>query len=380
MIPERHDENMTNKEEKASRSRKKILIGLLIAAAIVAGSVSISRDFMTFSFGFETALTEPVGGRKLQQASGPKLVWFFTYPEAGATYVLHLLHEITGLATATNYGTVMMDTAGKIYQPNDDSIPVYLDRVGPHYNALLPPPDTYVVTRTHSYGTCFDCAPWKYLGPTAKLRHMKINSYASKIVGGIPSTNKYTMDNVAKMLVMYRDPMDLAVARFNHRVNKWKMLGDAESIAKYTNDHDGYRRYCKDQDASQWADTEKNWYEHGEFWDEAHTLPCRAEFVKIFEFYNMAERVRNFHGLPTMRVRLNDFARNLGETAGKVLEFIEQPYQGLPDENKLGQGEGQFFYFYTNEERKMVARLAKKMCDTIVWDDGFGPLLTKYLL
>lgn len=364
-----------------NRSKKNTLVGVVITTIFMMGCAFLVKDLPTDYFHNASAKTESIETRNLQAtgSTAPKIVWFFTYPESGTTYILHLLHIMSGRSTATNYGTVMMDESGKIFLAKDDSIPVYTDKVGPHYNTLLPPPDRYVLTRTHSYGTCFDCPPWKYLGPTAKLRHMKINTYASKIAGGITSTNKYTMDSVEKMIVMYRDPLDLAVARFFHRVNKWTLLGDTENIEKYSLDAQGYQKYCSEQDKSHWFEQEKTWYKHGGFWEISLKVPCRSEFVKIFEFYNMAERVHNFHGLAEMPVKLNDFASNLAETAGNVLTFLEQPYVGQPPENKLGTGEGQFSYFYSDEQKKAVAQLAKQVCDPYVWETGFGPLLSQFL-
>jgi len=386
-IPELPDAQLSDNEQKTTQRKKKYtLIGLFIAAIVGSGCMLVRKDLLVSSFNAVITQSEPTQDRQLQVTGDPpKLVWFMSYPESGTTYVLHLIHQCSGMATATNYGTVMMDDVGKIYQPNYDSIPVYLDRPGPHFNSKdLPKPETFVLTRTHSYGTCFDCPPWKYLGPTSKLRHLKINTYASKLNGGIARTIKYTMDNVGKMLIMYRDPMDLAVARFYHRINKWKMNGDVENVSRYPNTMAGYRKYCRDQDDSEWKESEKNWYEHGGYWEEAKRVPCRSEFVRIFEFYKMAERVRIFHGLVTMRVKLNDFAVNLPQVSGDVVNFLDQPYLGPPAENKLGQGESQFFYFYSNEERKAVAKLAKamladSMSEPYAWDFGFGPMLSQYL-
>jgi len=378
-------ESNISEPRSMQRYRKNALIGMFTAAIFMGSAFLVNK--LPVNLFDNAAKTEPTEDRNLQatgrnlQATGnpPKVVWFFTYPESGTTYILHLLHVMSGRSTASNYGTVMMNENGKIYVPETDSVPVYEDRVGPHYNTLLPPPDRYVLTRTHSYGTCFDCPPWKYLGPTAKLRHMKINTYASKITGGIASTNKYKMDDVEKMIVMYRDPLDLAVARFFHRVNKWALLGDTDSVAKYPLDVVGFKKYCHEQDNSNWLSSEKNWYQHGGFWEISSKIPCRSEFVKIFEFYNMAERVHNFHGLAEMRVKLRDFATDLGGTGGNILKFLEQPYVGQPTENKLGAGEGQFYYFYDDEQRKAVAQLGKRMCSQYVWDTGFGPMLTKFL-
>jgi hypothetical protein len=383
-IPESPDALLSDNEQKTTQRTKTFTwIGLFIFAIVGSGCMFVRKDLLASSFNVAAIQSEPTQNRQLQEgATAPKVVWFMSYPESGTTYVLHLIHLVSGLSTATNYGTVMMDDNGKIYKPTSDSIPVYIDRVGPHYNsAVLPKPETYVLTRTHSYGTCFDCAPWKYLGPTSKLRHLKINTYASRLVGGIPKTNKYKMDDVEKMLVLYRDPMDLAMARFNHRLNKWKLIGDVQNVARYPNTAAGYKRYCRDQNDSEWHEQEKNWYEHGGFWEEAKNVPCRSEFVRIFEFYNMVERVRTFHGLATMRVKLNDFAVNLPQVSGDVVNFLSQPYLGPPAENKLGTGEGQFSSFYTDAERTAIAKLAKKMFtnEPAVWEFGFGPILEKYL-
>lgn len=377
-IPDSPDMDTTSKKPSfGRRTGMKALLGLLAGGAIVVAGAFLRKDQHT-NFLPVTAVNDNSPGSRQLQATEPDIVWFFTYPESGTTYIMHLFHVLSGRSTASNYGSLIMDSNGKMFRPSFDSSPVFSNEPGPHYNSILPPPDNFVLTRTHSYGTCFDCPPWKYLGPSAKLKHMKINSYASKRENGVVRSLKYKADRVKKMLLMYRDPMDIAVARFFHRAAKWAQSGDVQNAVRYPTDHDGYNRYCKDQDAI-FSPIEKNWYSKGGFWEEASKVPCRAEFVKVFEFYNMAERIHAAYNLQEMRVTLRDFAQDISATATRTLGFLELPTANAPPENKLGLGEGQFLSFYTDQQRTAIAHLAKAMCIPAVWDGGFGRILQKYL-
>jgi len=378
-IPESPDTDMTSKKPSPERrTGMKALAGLLVVATVVMTGAVLRKDLPSNSLPVVAMNEDSSVGRQLQ-VNGPDIVWFFTYPESGTTYIMHLFHVLSGKSTASNYGSLIMDSNGKMFRPDFDSRPVFSNEPGPHYNSILPAPENFVLTRTHSYGTCFDCPPWKYLGPSAKLKHMKINSYASKRENGVVRSLKYKAGRVKKMLLMYRDPMDISVARFFHRAAKWTQMGDIANAVRYPTDPDGYRKYCKDQDVSSFSAIEKNWYSKGGYWEEASKVPCRAEFVKVFEFYNMAERIHAAYNLQEMRVTLRDFAQDIGATAARTLGFLELPTANSPPENKLGLGEGQFASFYNDEERTAIAHLAKAMCIPAVWDGGFGRILQKYL-
>lgn len=367
---------------------KKILVGALLSVAIVTVDASFLRTHLETDpsvtsavKGVDQILDDRMLQAEEQGVDPPSIAWFYTFPESGSTYIMHLFQLCSGRSTGSNYGSAMIDEKGGIYRTSD-SIPVYSDFPGPHYCSNLPAPKKFVLTKTHSYGTCFDCPPWKYLGPTAKLRHMKINMYASKMSGGVEETLQYSADHVKKILIMYRDPMDIAVARYFHRVNRANMpFGNQNFASKYALSPNGFWKYCRVQDSSFQTEREKNWYhKKGRFWGEASQVPCRAEFVKIFEFYNMAEKIKEAYNLEEMRVSLKDFALNFDDTAKKTLNFLEEEYIGLPDEEiLLGDGERQFSDFFDEKEHRSIAILAKKMCLPAVWNEGFGPFLQKYI-
>lgn len=368
----------------AGSRRKMLAVGMIVFTVVVMStlnnqnlqsflpSTSISSSYFNFAS----------SARDLQETTDDddprKLAWFISFPEAGTTYTMHVVQQVSGKATASNYGTVMIDDDGNNVPVLSDSIPVYFDRDGPSFSTIMPSPDKYVLTRSHSHGTCFDCAPFKYLGPSAHLRHMNTNRFGSRMVNGQMETFEYDMALVKKLMVLVRDPMDNIAARFFVKVERELMNGNAEYASTYPKDRVGFRKWCQDMNtASPYNDMERNWFSKNGFWEEAQPVPCRAEFVKYFSFYNMIRQLGIKYNLEMKTITFKDLAENPQETVGGILSFLELPQAGSFPENLAGSG--QFHHFYSEDEMRAIARLGQKMVlGPAVWQ-GFGVYLNEYL-
>lgn len=318
--------------------------------------------------------------RSLQ--NGPKIAWIMSYPESGVTYLLKLVHDISGRATATNYGTHKMDANGKISKVLDNSTPVFTDgSPSPHYNIGLPAPDSYALTRTHSYGSCFDCPPWKYLGATANLRHMKINTYGSRVKNGVTQTFKYGIASVEKLVVLYRDPLDHIVARFYQKHDSETISGNSQFGEAFPLTPEGFHDWCAFQDSPNhpYHIKENNWYEVGGYLAATEGVPCRAEFVKLFHFYDYVRKVGVKYNLGMFEIGLQEVAADMEGAMGSLLDFVEYPIVNSPPQNLLGEGKGLFHNHYTEEQKAAVAKLGKQLSSPRVWDYGFKPLLEEFL-
>ena len=372
----------TKDRRKLSRpnSKKMSVFMMLVIATFALGLMSYNNlKSLSANRNLHAIPEASLNDRDLQETVDPrKIVWLMSYPESGTTYVMHVIHVVSQRATASNYGTVLIDERGNIVKPESDSLPVFSNYLGPSFSNYMPSPDKYVLTRTHSYGTCHNCPPWKYLGPASYVKHMKANIYGSVVIGGQQQIMKYDISLVEKMLILVRDPIDNVAARFMQKVQKEIDDGNAEYATLYAINRFGFRQYCEDMNNGPFRLKEENWYDKGGFGEEASGIPCVSEFVKIFTFYNHARLVGLQYDLETKNVTIKDFAVDLDNTLNDVFNFLELPRVNPPPENLLKTGEGLFAHFYLPEELTKIAVLAKKMCFPTVWE-SFEVFLGKYL-
>lgn len=373
------------KEDPLNQTRKTFTIGSLALTAVVISCIAILninlypqyiRKLNTWP-NKASKLTE----RKLNAGDGHLgIIWLYSFPNSGTTYFMHTMQKMSNKATATNYGTSMLDTNGEITtMPGFDSMPVLEDEPSPAFFSLLPSPDKYIVTRTHSYGTCFDCPPWKYMGPTAHLRHMNINNYATLVKDNKETTVEYSMDLVKKLLLLVRDPMDNIAARFLQKVASEVNDGNTAYGDLYAENKDGFKQFCADMDTSEYRDMERNWYSKYDFWPEVESVPCRSEFVKLFYFYNYARLIMIEYKLDWKVVTLKDLAKDPDSTMADVFNYVSLEVVGPAPENLLGDGHSLFHHFYTEDQIKAIAELGKKILFPAVWTEGFATYLEKFL-
>lgn len=338
-----------NKSEHTSR--KIISIGILAVTLVVLALVSLN--------GATQILQNGSLHRDLQSIEDLKLVWLVGYPAAGANPFVELLHRITKRSTATNIGFFMMDEDGKEYRPNHDSIPVREDQPSPSFTTYLDSPDKYVLTQTQGYGACYNCHPDKYLGPHSYARYMNTNVHANRIADGKLQAFSYNMELVEKLLLLVRNPLDMAVIRL------WKKREiereNSEFLLKYPYSYEGFQKYCHDMDNSPLFADEKEWYENFNIWEEAEDVPCRSEFVKIFIFYNRARQLGMKFNLEMKMIRYEE--TNNYHSPSVINEALN--YVGLELQTNLPTAGADtyvpFEEYFTRSQYEAIKKLANKM-------------------
>ena len=359
----------------------KLILGKVITMGLLALTIG-SIAFMALNIDPEPRslrhALKPVSRRLQATVDSTKIAWVWSFPESGTTYFMHSVHIMSQKSTATNYGTAMIDEKGQVFTPFSDSVPIYTHKPGPSFATTLDGPSNYILTRTHSAGTCFECPPYKYLGPSAKLKHMHTNFYATNIVNDEENIVKYDRSLVDKMVILVRDPMDNVVSRFFQKVVKEVNDGNTDFGQKYPKNKYGFAQYCEDIDHNQFQDKELNWYSQYDFFEEAKFVPCRSEFVKIFQFYNMGRQVGANYKLDMKTINFENLSTDLEGTMSDIFQFVQLTREGTDLPHSLTEGDGLYLHFFTQPQRIAVAKLAKKMCQPAVWA-AFAPYLEKYL-
>lgn len=332
-------------------------------------TIAVFTISMGFMLSNKTIKTKPLNSSSYQDrmlsVRTPGVAWLISFPQSNDIELMHFVQTVTQTTTASNYGNFLIDDNGKPIKREGDSVPIYLDKFGPSTTSTLPLPEKYILTSTHGYGTCVSCPPWKYMGFSALRQHMHANTWATKMKDGAFVPYKYDISVVKKVVVLYRDPLDVVVSRFFQHAKPGEK------------NHAGFLKYCYDQDHDSFSGPKENWFRQAKINDIAKNVPCNAEFVKIFTFYNMLEKVRKRFRLDVHYVSTKEIASNFAPSMKDLLSFLElTPVNQIPAKNN-GQGEGDYFNFYTDDQRKGVADLGYAITEPEVWF-RFEPYLKKY--
>lgn len=285
--------------------------------------------------------------RQLQQPV-PKVAWLLGFPEMGEDKFSWLTSDFVEVIHFLSRKTTA-DNNGDNYRVNGESVPIYPDWPGPFIKSNLPIPEEYVLTVTPTHGACFDCKASEFVGDLAYEKYMKANNIALKWKENTFTSHKYNINMVKKLVILMHDPFDIVALRY---------------FAKHPNTgNEDFRRYCKnmdeDSELSFWEEVE---YTEAGFWEAAKDVPCRAEFVKVLNYYNKARLLAAKYRIETRVVHYKDFAQNtlLQSEVDGLLNFLQLP-------NMQGHLGHQMYWYYpwqdafVPEDYSAVNNLAKTM-------------------
>lgn len=308
-------------------------------------------------------MDQALDGHLTSSVKGPKIVWFFAWPQSGGAHQLHLLHKVSQRATATNYGHVLLDPKGVLHRSVRDSVRLWGD-AGPALFSgdVLPPPDKYVLTWTATDGACRNCHPRRYMYNTKRFRELCWHGTVLSNRVSIPF--RYDPDRVAATVHMTRHPLDNVVLRFWAEREEKAAEGHRTFLATFPPDAQGFAAWCAELDA-EWEGVERAWYGDDVF-AAAADVPCRQEFYKYASFHNNVVRLREGARLPVMNVRYEDLAHGSGgttnyhKTVGRLLTFLELPVSGhLPEKDDVKVNFSRDYF--TDGQRAAIFRFLEKL-------------------
>ena len=206
-----------------------------------------------------------------------------------------------------------------------------------------------MLTLTPTHGACFDCKASEFVGDLAYEKFMKANNIALQWTENTFTSHKYNINMVKKLVILMHDPFDVVALRY---------------FSKHPNTgNEDFRRYCNSMDAdpelSFWEEVE---YTEAGFWEAAKDVPCRAEFVKVLNYYNKARLLAAKYRIETKVVHYKDFAQNtlVQSEVDALLEYLKLP-------NAQGHSGHQMYWYYpwqdafVVEDYNAVNNLAKTM-------------------
>lgn len=286
----------------------------------------------------------------------PSLVWFFGFPQSGSSYVSHLVQVISDRATATNFGSALMDMQGHVHVAIEDSKRVYGD-TGPalYSGEALEVPEKRILTWTNSDGTCRNCHPRKYMYNYGRFREVCWEGTVMK--DGESVAVKYDPAYVKSSVHLYRDPFDNIVLRFWAEREEMAMGNHLAWLNRYSPTHLGFQAWCNDRDA-EWYDVEKAWYGE-ETMALAEGVICRQEFYKYIMFHNNVVRTRLAFNLPSFILKYEDLYLHYEKTMGNLLSFLELPVLREPPSKDVQVAFSR--RYFTDDHRNAAKKFMKSL-------------------
>lgn len=299
-------------------------------------------------------------------ADSPRLAWLMTFPKGGSTYVQSVIHETTSTTTSNNYGWTVLN--GETV----NSRLIWADRTqGPFRQNEKPIPSfpSYIATKTHCSGWCFDCPPAKYWIPKSTFHRdclvsSRHNHFTQEIV-------QYDGKMVTKAIHLIRDPFSNIVSRFLmfEERSKDKDFDSANPITKtgYPMTKLGFQKYCRDMDTKFYND-EYEWFLKQPEMNEAMSgVPCRSEFYKYFQWHNLARNAAvEIQKVPYMLIHYNLFIDKFETELRKMLSFLQLPENGRNVRNRYYNV---YYYFYDIDQVNAVQKLAKYMSEEWLYNE-----------
>uniref|UniRef100_A0A7S3QBV0 Sulfotransferase domain-containing protein n=1 Tax=Chaetoceros debilis TaxID=122233 RepID=A0A7S3QBV0_9STRA len=299
------------------------------------------------------------------------ICWLMSYPNSGTSFTMGLAQIDSNRTAATNYPLEAhgsLDSVRSLYpthnQKGQSPRPPFI--LHPHMNR----PSKYILTKTHCAGPCIGCKPKRYRTNAAFFakkcqdsRHSNHDHYEPQ-----------SMNAVKKVVHLVRDPMDNAVSNYHLELKKYKRKGEDEKLKIFTNDREGFRKFCKIQDAKYVKQEQKLFGE--EKWNILKDVPCHASFFKYAQWHSRAYDVTTentgmsmFDDAPVPRLNMfyEDYRNaTYHDSKAKLFTFLE--LEDIQERAIFHEGKTYRDEYFTKEEITKIMKLIKFFAIGEVWD------------
>lgn len=170
-------------------------------------------------------------------------------------------------------------------------------------------------------------------------------------------TSVYDAGMVKKAVHLVRNPFDNVVARFHLYVKN--------QPKSFTNDPQGFRRWCHDLNQYAIHYMRKGPSSSGNVQDVISTVPCFSEFYRYVQWHNHASTVTQEIGVLPHFLHYEDYSHMFNETVEALLSYLDTPIimpapQFIPGKHYEDK-------YYSNEQRTAVEKLIKKIASRDTW-------------
>lgn len=351
------------------------------ASASSSGASNTKTKTKTVTTVFSDDSKESASSSAAAAAASPaplNFAWLLSYPNSGTSYTMTMVERASNRSTATNYGP-------EVTPPKGTSVSlVASSKSGPFWEGglesllqrtirALPPPESYILTKTHCGGRCIDCGPEEYFlrNASAFLNDCLRTSW---LEDGHRVEGHMRQNMIRKLVHLIRNPYHNIVARFHldrkHFVDKQPKLAD-----EYPNTGVGFQKWCHQFD-TRYYEEEKEFFRKldPQLLKLYKSVPCHAEFFKYTKWHNnVIDMLPLLHRPPVLTVFYEDYAYKFNETVQEIMEFIQLDY----DANRLRPFRDlpEYKDHFTKEQRRAAQKLVEYVASPHMY-----PLLQRYFV
>eukprot|EP00804_Cyclotella_cryptica_P015408 CCRYP_008035-RB/>CCRYP_008035-RB protein AED:0.09 eAED:0.09 QI:715/1/1/1/0/0.66/3/225/393 len=347
---------------------------------------------------------------------------YYSFPNSGTSFTSLLIRHASNATTATNYGmesnpgidgksVPVHDWSWRgpywLHPPSQDShgesrntteknlkkqvISGSGTETGKSGSYNIPPEGASILTKTHCGSRCSFCPPDKYLEtwqsflikclsgsrsiPTTTDKDTSVDDKVHVNVGYQKEYVTYHPSLVEKAVHLIRNPFDNLVSRFHHEQKEHKKRRDTKWTGRYSNDANGFRKWCADEDLlfrskEQRVAWEELGYDAKKIQMHFEGVACHAEFFRYVQWHNYAISAVQKLEVPVIYIHYEDYTTDLEVVTDRMLEFLNLPRVGiLPtfDSNK------DYSEYFSLEERAAASELMR-----VLASDACRKLIERY--
>lgn len=312
---------------------------------------------------------------------------FHHHYNQGTSYTIMNTEHMTGTTTATNYGRDL-----------NPCLPVHANETnGPFLHSPMqldiPPPTSYMLTKTHCGGYCMDCAPGGYILTPEEFETSCVTGHkpaeatagagGNGVVAGSWTPAIYDTSIPKKAVHLVRNPFDNLVARMHlgtgkrssssNRNDQVGFITDDDAVASnnsqgaFNSSKASFDNWCKTMDHKMAARENHSPLINHTFWNMYKGLPCHAEWFRYFQWHNLALQVtRERLNLPTFYLFYHNYTDHYEETISALYTFLNLPVQPgvAPIEFSTGHD---YASYYDDTSAILATRMAMDMASPELW-------------
>lgn len=291
----------------------------------------------------------------------PKICWLLSYPNSGTSFTMKLVGHASNRTVATNYGLECgFDEKGEL-------VPLYHD--SPNGPYLIHPekglPENYILTKTHCGGRCNDCGPSTYLETKESFMLMCSNGARVTLLNSTKVNVNYNPKLAQRAIHLVRNPFNNIVSNFHlERHEKFKKKRN-EWLEKYSNDAEGFRLWCHDIDAKYEKEEMASRLIPPTIIEIFQLIPCHKAFYAFAQWHNLAIRVIDDLGLPSLLLYYENYETDFNATVNEIFQFLQ--ISTIGDISQFIAGKDYMGYF-SSSEVEAARKLMEIISDRQTWD------------
>lgn len=319
------------------------------------------RSSFTFTGKNRMGLKYEVDSNPLMGITSPKICWLLSYPNSGTSFTMKLVGHASNRTVATNYGLECgFDEKGEL-------VPLYPDSPnGPFLNHPEKGlPDNYILTKTHCGGRCNDCGPSAYIETKESFMFMCSNGARVTSWNSTKVNVNYDPKLAQRAIHLVRNPFNNIVSNFHLERHEKSKKKRSEWLEKYSNDSEGFRRWCHDIDTKYAKEERASRLIPSKVIEIFQLVPCHKAFYAFAQWHNLAIRVIDDLGLPSLLVYYENYETDFNGTVDEIFHFLELSTVG--DITQFIAGKDYMNYFSTSEV-EAARDLMEVISDRQTWD------------